>query len=151
MTLQFIRLPSSVSLEAALSTPPNVSPAESKQLAICLHPWSWLGGSMDDPWVAYHLWSITSHSLRSDIDIAFSLLHSKCIRISGTTSAWPRLYSSSLQLSRSWEIYRMVIIYRSVGRRGSRGCSPVGFENISQCPLSCDNRLWNDLCHIFLG
>ncbi|KAH8100988.1 alpha/beta-hydrolase [Cristinia sonorae] len=45
-----IQLPSGQILEASLSVPPerlSVTPA--RKLAVCLHPWSWLGGRMDDP------------------------------------------------------------------------------------------------------
>ncbi|GLB40229.1 hypothetical protein LshimejAT787_0801000 [Lyophyllum shimeji] len=44
---QVIKLPSGVALEVDLTAPP--SPTERPKLAICLHPWSWLGGQKDDP------------------------------------------------------------------------------------------------------
>ncbi|KAI0367980.1 alpha/beta-hydrolase [Pilatotrama ljubarskyi] len=40
-----VHLPSGSALEYVLL---HVSP-ESKKLAVCLHPWSWLGGQMNDP------------------------------------------------------------------------------------------------------
>jgi uncharacterized protein len=44
-----ITLPSGISLEASIAQPSyDERPAERK-LAICLHPWSWLGGQKDDP------------------------------------------------------------------------------------------------------
>lgn len=47
-----IQLPSGLKLEASLSVPPVTGPSPSSaKLAICLHPWSWLGGRMDDPCV----------------------------------------------------------------------------------------------------
>lgn len=50
-----ILLPSGLALEANLSVPLRYRSAEASQqveenkLAVCLHPWSWLGGQMDDP------------------------------------------------------------------------------------------------------
>ena len=50
--LNRITLPSGISLEASIAEPSydglTDSPANRK-LAICLHPWSWLGGRKDDP------------------------------------------------------------------------------------------------------
>ncbi|KAI0077061.1 alpha/beta-hydrolase, partial [Panus rudis PR-1116 ss-1] len=48
-----IQLPSGLVLEASLSLPQtagsnNSTSATSQKLAVCLHPWSWLGGRMDD-------------------------------------------------------------------------------------------------------
>ncbi|KAJ7104258.1 Alpha/Beta hydrolase protein [Mycena belliarum] len=42
-----VPLPTGVSLEVQLSAPPT--PGNPRKLAVCLHPWSWLGGRMDDP------------------------------------------------------------------------------------------------------
>ncbi|OCH84088.1 alpha/beta-hydrolase [Obba rivulosa] len=46
-------LPSGTTLEYMFSSPDAIildaSGAVSNKLAICLHPWSWLGGRMDDP------------------------------------------------------------------------------------------------------
>ena len=48
--LNHITLPSGISLEANLTRPSyNESTQADKKLAICLHPWSWLGGQKDDP------------------------------------------------------------------------------------------------------
>ena len=44
-----ITLPSGLSLEAQLSAPGTAARQTTNKLAICLHPWSWLGGRMDDP------------------------------------------------------------------------------------------------------
>lgn len=46
-----IQLPSGVSLEADLEAPPNGPSEQENKLAILLHPWSWLGGNMNDPYV----------------------------------------------------------------------------------------------------
>ncbi|KAH9944820.1 Alpha/Beta hydrolase protein [Amylocystis lapponica] len=47
-----VQLPSGTRLEYILS-PPLLSqysqPSSGNKLAVCLHPWSWLGGRMDDP------------------------------------------------------------------------------------------------------
>lgn len=43
-----------LSLEIDLSRPTSdISETQNvgNKLAICLHPWSWLGGRMNDPWV----------------------------------------------------------------------------------------------------
>lgn len=49
-THEQILLPSGLKLEASLSVPPDrLTGASERKLAICLHPWSWLGGRMDDP------------------------------------------------------------------------------------------------------
>ncbi len=56
---EVIHLPSGLTLEASLSVPSEASPAAENKLAICLHPWSWLGGRMDDPCVT-HCWSTYS-------------------------------------------------------------------------------------------
>ncbi|KAJ6544777.1 Alpha/Beta hydrolase protein [Mycena vulgaris] len=42
-----VPLPTGVSLEIKLSPPPI--PSNEHKLAVCLHPWSWLGGRMNDP------------------------------------------------------------------------------------------------------
>jgi len=42
-----VPLRTGVSLEVKLSPPPNASNA--RKLAVCLHPWSWLGGRWNDP------------------------------------------------------------------------------------------------------
>ncbi|KAJ7494629.1 Alpha/Beta hydrolase protein [Mycena galericulata] len=42
-----VPLRTGASLEVKLSPPPVASSAH--KLAVCLHPWSWLGGRMDDP------------------------------------------------------------------------------------------------------
>jgi len=47
-TREALQLPSGLRLEASLSVPQEGQNNERK-LAICLHPWSRLGGSMDDP------------------------------------------------------------------------------------------------------
>ena len=47
-----IQLPTGVSLEVELTEPPSATDhRQEKKLAVCLHPWSWLGGQMDDPCV----------------------------------------------------------------------------------------------------
>ena len=50
--LNRITLSSGISLEASIAQPfydeSTDRPADRK-LAICLHPWSWLGGRKDDP------------------------------------------------------------------------------------------------------
>ncbi|THH32246.1 hypothetical protein EUX98_g1953 [Antrodiella citrinella] len=49
-THEQIHLPSGLKLEASLSVPPErLAVSSEKKLAVCLHPWSWLGGRMDDP------------------------------------------------------------------------------------------------------
>lgn len=48
--LELVNLPNGACLEVDLEAPLSIG-RESK-LAICLHPWSWLGGQMDDPWVS---------------------------------------------------------------------------------------------------
>ncbi|KAF9446303.1 alpha/beta-hydrolase [Macrolepiota fuliginosa MF-IS2] len=47
----FVSLPTGVSLEADLLKPNGLDENGCK-LAICLHPWSWLGGQKDDPVLA---------------------------------------------------------------------------------------------------
>ncbi|EDR01915.1 uncharacterized protein LACBIDRAFT_310124 [Laccaria bicolor S238N-H82] len=47
--VEVINLPTGVSLETILSKPPPTTHSEGTKLAICLHPWSWLGGRMQDP------------------------------------------------------------------------------------------------------
>jgi hypothetical protein len=49
-----IKLPSGIVLEGTLITPTSV-PQDGAKLAICLHPWSRLGGSMDDPYVHFSM------------------------------------------------------------------------------------------------
>ncbi|KAG6832792.1 hypothetical protein H0H92_009410 [Tricholoma furcatifolium] len=44
---QLVKLSSGVALEVDLDAPPTAG--EVNKLAICLHPWSWLGGRKDDP------------------------------------------------------------------------------------------------------
>ncbi|TFK28410.1 alpha/beta-hydrolase [Coprinopsis marcescibilis] len=45
-----LKLSTGVTLECILKAPnPSSDPQTCSQLAICLHPWSWLGGQMNDP------------------------------------------------------------------------------------------------------
>ncbi|RDB25743.1 hypothetical protein Hypma_006804 [Hypsizygus marmoreus] len=48
-TTELIKLPSGVSIEVALTAPSASDAGRETKLAVCLHPWSWLGGQMDDP------------------------------------------------------------------------------------------------------
>ncbi|KAF7327831.1 Peptidase-S15 domain-containing protein [Mycena kentingensis (nom. inval.)] len=48
MTTTLVPLSTGVSLEVHLSPPPPRDDSTNK-LAVCLHPWSWLGGRMNDP------------------------------------------------------------------------------------------------------
>lgn len=57
--VEVIDLPTGVSLEAILLKPPATTHSEGTKLAICLHPWSWLGGRMEDPWVVHTLLVLT--------------------------------------------------------------------------------------------
>lgn len=50
---ELIELPSGVRLELSLFIP-KTPPEGPSKVAICLHPWSWLGGRMDDPCVLYY-------------------------------------------------------------------------------------------------
>jgi hypothetical protein len=52
--IMLIPLPTGISLEANLEAPTAGSSQDSQgnKLAILLHPWSWLGGSMNDQCVA---------------------------------------------------------------------------------------------------
>lgn len=43
-----VKLPSGVSLEAKLYSPETSTGSGSVGLAVILHPWSWLGGRMED-------------------------------------------------------------------------------------------------------
>lgn len=45
--MDLVQLSTGVSLEVELTEYPR----EQGKLAVCLHPWSWLGGRMDDPCV----------------------------------------------------------------------------------------------------
>jgi hypothetical protein len=53
-SIMLIPLPTGISLEADLEAPTTGSSQDSQgnKLAILLHPWSWLGGSMNDQCVA---------------------------------------------------------------------------------------------------
>ncbi|KZT01385.1 alpha/beta-hydrolase [Laetiporus sulphureus 93-53] len=44
-----VQLPSGTSLERHIAPAPMKDSDATHKLAICLHPWSWLGGRMDDP------------------------------------------------------------------------------------------------------
>ena len=48
--LNRITLPSGISLEASIAQPSYEESTDrvGRKLAICLHPWSWLGGQKDD-------------------------------------------------------------------------------------------------------
>lgn len=48
-----VQLPSGTKLEYILSHPPLDGTETESKLAVCLHPWSWLGGRMDDPCVRF--------------------------------------------------------------------------------------------------
>jgi hypothetical protein len=45
-----VKLPSGVSLEAKLYSPKVSTSEDGTGLAVLLHPWSWLGGRMEDPY-----------------------------------------------------------------------------------------------------
>ena len=45
---ELVKLPSGVSLEAKLYSPEIPTSEGSAGLAVLLHPWSWLGGQMED-------------------------------------------------------------------------------------------------------
>ncbi|EPT01649.1 hypothetical protein FOMPIDRAFT_1119778 [Fomitopsis schrenkii] len=53
---ELIKLPSGTTLECDIAPPPvpvhtaaGSEPSRSAKLAVCLHPWSWLGGRLEDP------------------------------------------------------------------------------------------------------
>lgn len=48
-----VTLPSNVSLELLLKKPTSNITNVNNKLAFLLHPWSWLGGCMYDPYVQY--------------------------------------------------------------------------------------------------
>ncbi|KAI0091057.1 alpha/beta-hydrolase [Irpex rosettiformis] len=82
LTDDFIQLPSGVKLEANLSSAPQQQTSALTKLAICLHPWSWLGGQMRDPvlrTVKDHLLSKGYYVLRYNS------------RGVGRSSGWPSL------------------------------------------------------------
>jgi len=45
---ELVKLPSGVSLETKLHSPATSTSEASAGLAVLLHPWSWLGGRMED-------------------------------------------------------------------------------------------------------
>lgn len=45
---ELVRLPSGASLEVKLHSPETPTSSGSVGLAVLLHPWSWLGGRMED-------------------------------------------------------------------------------------------------------
>lgn len=45
---EIVKLPSGVSLEVKLYSPETPANEASAGLAVLLHPWSWLGGRMED-------------------------------------------------------------------------------------------------------
>ncbi|KAK7690445.1 hypothetical protein QCA50_005543 [Cerrena zonata] len=53
LTQELVELPGGLKLELSLTCPSvypsQALPTSEGKLAICLHPWSWLGGQMDDP------------------------------------------------------------------------------------------------------
>ncbi|KAH9915106.1 Alpha/Beta hydrolase protein [Fomitopsis serialis] len=98
---QLVKLPSGTIIECDMAPPPirayTTDERESKaKLALCLHPWSWLGGCMDDPVLrllvgplnslGYHRWkssgwpSLTgsreAQDLRELVQWAIDRLHS---------------------------------------------------------------------------
>ncbi|KAF8223846.1 alpha/beta-hydrolase [Tricholoma matsutake] len=46
--MDLVELPTGVSLEVELTESPLPTENRQGKLAVCLHPWSWLGGRMDD-------------------------------------------------------------------------------------------------------
>ena len=47
--MDLVQLPTGVSLEVELTD--AATDHDQGKLVVCLHPWSWLGGRMDDPCV----------------------------------------------------------------------------------------------------
>lgn len=62
--VEIIDLPIGVSLEAILPKAPITTHSEGTKVAVCLHPWSWLGGRMENPWVIHTLRCLLTHSKR---------------------------------------------------------------------------------------
>ncbi|KIP10516.1 hypothetical protein PHLGIDRAFT_65555 [Phlebiopsis gigantea 11061_1 CR5-6] len=82
MENRLIRLPSSLSLEARLSTPRGATAASTRKLAVCLHPWSWLGGQMNDP---------VLHAISSVLlEAGYTVLRYNSRGV-GQSSGWPSL------------------------------------------------------------
>jgi hypothetical protein len=50
LLMDVVQLPTGVSVEVELTESLPTDRGQGK-LAVCLHPWSWLGGRMDDPCV----------------------------------------------------------------------------------------------------
>jgi len=58
-----IILPSGISLQADLWKPSNLdsTSGEDNKLAVCLHPWSWLGGRKEDPSISSLIEPLADH------------------------------------------------------------------------------------------
>ncbi|KAH9902671.1 alpha/beta-hydrolase [Cubamyces lactineus] len=87
-----VQLPSGTSLEYTLlrpapssSAPADRASEDAKKVAICLHPWSWLGGRMDDP----VLQIVTEPLLERGYDV---LRYNT--RGAGKSKGWPSLTGS---------------------------------------------------------
>ena len=54
---ELVKLPSGVSLETSLYSPETSTSEGGAGLAVLLHPWSWLGGRMEDQCgtLVYHI------------------------------------------------------------------------------------------------
>ncbi|GJE94577.1 alpha/beta hydrolase [Phanerochaete sordida] len=77
-----IVLPSGLKLEVSLSLPPETLSSPLSKLAICLHPWSWLGGRMDDP---------VLHALKAPLSRAGYCVLRYNSRGVGQSTGWPSL------------------------------------------------------------
>lgn len=89
---ELIALPSGLQLEASLSLPTNTPADTPTKLAVCLHPWSWLGGRMDDPVV---------HALKAPLLRAGYAVLRYNSRGVGRSAGWPSL--TGLQEARDLE------------------------------------------------
>ncbi|KAI0671843.1 alpha/beta-hydrolase [Trametes maxima] len=76
-TLEYILLQSGRSRAAG-----SAAPKEPEKLAVCLHPWSWLGGSLDDP-----VLDLVSHPL---LERGFNVLRYNSRGV-GKSKGWPSL------------------------------------------------------------
>jgi len=87
VTHDTVQLPSGTLLEYTLFNPDTLSneTGEDNKLAVCLHPWSWLGGRMDDP-----VLSLLSGPLEEK---GYHILRSNSRGV-GKSTGWPSLSGS---------------------------------------------------------
>ena len=123
ITHELVDLPSGLVLETSLYVPQlhDTSSTGSKGLVICLHPWSRLGGNINDPCVN-HLVCSPIRSLSKQSGPKGTVISDRiyCSR------TW--IPCSAVQFSRSWQVIWVGLVFWLDGRQWPGRIGAMGIE-----------------------